>query len=317
MRASRTRRITVLGCLLAALPLPSSSNDPVTSTYGRSQVRVDTRHAQPGGVLGVLVSRGRWESANTLLDGRRGALSRDAGGLFGLVPLALDTLPAEHKLSLYFPGGRRRGGATTLLVPVAPISRRGRPRVLSPDALEKAQSQTALGHGRYLLNAIRSRDLPAYQSGPLVAPVEGAISFPFGGLEDYGITVGPIKDGLMGEHHRGVDYDVAVGTPVKSPGSGVILLARSLVFSGETVVIGHGRGLVSVLSHLSHVSVREGDPVSPGSPVGVAGKTGIGALTTHLCFSVYLHSLNVDPEAVMDQDVWLAARSQQTARNPR
>ena len=73
-------------------------------------------------------------------------------------------------------------------------------------------------------------------------------------------------------------------------------------------MLGHGRGLVSVLSHLSYVSVREGELVIQGSPVGTSGKTGLGALTPHLCFSVYLHSLNVDPEALMDGSLWVTGR---------
>jgi len=299
--------VGVLAVSLASSASPIDAQAVVTRAYGRSMVEVETARAQPGGVFGVMVRNGRWTSANTLLDGRRGALSRDTGALFGLVPLALDTEPAEHKLSLFFPGGRRGGGATSLIVPVTPLARAPRARVLTPEALALASSQTALGHGRFLLNAIRTRDLPAYHTGPLKPPVDAPISFPFGGAEDFGMMMGPVKDGLMGEQHRGVDYDVPVGTLVRAPGAGVVLLARSLVFSGETVVIGHGRGLVSVLSHLSHVTIREGDLVSATTNVGVAGKTGIGALTTHLCFSVYLHSINVDPEALMDSTLWLAA----------
>lgn len=276
----------------------------ITKGYGRAAIDIQTSHANPGGVFAILVRGARWASVNTLLDGRRGSLAIEEGKLFGLVPLALDTEPAEHKLSLFFPGSRGRGGATSLMVPVMGVSRPSRPRTLSQDALAAAATQTALGHGRFLLAAIRTRDLKAYQTGPLRPPVDGPIVFPFGGAEDYGMEMGPVKDGLMGEHHRGVDYDVPAGTTVKAPGSGIILLARSLVFSGETVVIGHGRGLVSVLSHLTHVSVREGDVVNIGTAVGTSGKSGIGALTPHLCFSVYLHSLNVDPEALMDASLW-------------
>ena len=292
-----------------AAPTPSAVPAPpplLSKAYGRTKVEVQTARANPGGVFALLVRGGRWASANTLLDGRRGSIALEAGKLFGLIPLALDTEPAEHKLSLFFPGGRRRGGSVSVMVPVTAVARPTRPRTLSPEALASAASQTALGHGRYLLAAIRTRDLKAYQSGPLRPPVDAPVVFPFGGAEDYGMEMGPAKDGLMGEHHRGIDYDVPAGTTVKAPGSGIILLARSLVFSGETVAIGHGGGLVSVLSHLTHVSVREGDVVNTGTAVGTSGKTGIGALTPHLCFSVYLHSLNVDPEALMDASLWPA-----------
>ena len=289
-------------------PPPALAQAPpplLRSSYGRAVVEVQTARAAPGGVFAVLVRGGRWGSANTLLDGRRGAIFLDDGLLFGLIPVALDTEPAEHKMTLFFPGGRRGGGATSVMVPVTAVARPNRPRALSPDAAASAATQTALGHGRFLLAAIRTRDPKDYHSGPLRPPVDGPIVFPFGGFEDYGTEMGPAKDGLIGEHHRGVDYDVPVGTAVRAPGSGIILLARSLAFSGETVVIGHGRGLVSVLSHLTHVSVREGDVVNVGTAVGTSGKTGLGAITPHLCFSVYLHSLNVDPEALMDGTLWL------------
>ncbi|MBK5255962.1 MAG: M23 family metallopeptidase [Vicinamibacteria bacterium] len=289
-------------------PFAQPASSLLTSAYGRSVVLVETARAQPGGVFGVAVSRNRWASANTLLDGRRASLAREATGLFGLVPVALDTQPAEHKLSIFFPGGRGRGGSTSLTVPVSALVRPGRLRTLSPEALASASSQTALGHGRFLLGAIRTRDLTANHSGPLRPPVDQPLAFPFGGTEDYGMVMGPVKDGLMGEQHRGVDYDVPPGTTVKAPGAGIIILARSLVFSGETVVIGHGGGLVSVLSHLNHVTVAEGDVVAQGAAVGVSGQTGLGALTPHLCFSTYLHSLNVDPAALMDASLWPGVR---------
>lgn len=303
------RRILVAGATLLALvlvgPIAAQIETPVISRpYGRATVEVALSHAQPGGVFGVGVRNARWATANTLLDGRRGAMTGEKGRLFGIIPVALDTTPGEHKLSVFFPGGRRRGGATSLSVPVSATARPGRLRTLAPAAIASASTQAALGHGRFLLGAIRTRDIKAHHTGPLLPPVAQPISFPFGGNEDFSRVMGPIKDGLMGEQHRGVDYEAPPGTTVTAPGAGVVLLARSLLFSGETVVIGHGRGLISVLSHLSYVSVREGEVVAQGATVGTSGKTGIGALTPHVCFSVYLHSLNVDPEALMDATLW-------------
>ena len=318
----RSRALALAAVVLALLAhvgeVAAQTDSPlVTRAYGRAIVDVKVSRAHAGGVLAVGVRNGRWATANTLVDGRRGALTRVAGELFGIVPLALDTAAGDHKLSIYFPGGRRRGGATSVTLPVAPLVRPSRSRPLSPEGVTAIATQAALGHGRFLLAAIRTRDTKAHHTGPLGAPVDGPVAFPFGGQEDYGRVIGPTKDGLMGEHHRGVDYEVPMGTPVKAPGSGVVLLARSLVFSGETVVIGHGNGLVSVLSHLSYVSVREGEMVVTGTAVGTSGKTGLGALTPHVCFSVYLHSLNVDPEALMDATLWPAGVSRPPTESSR
>lgn len=297
--------VALFVALVTDRPVAAQAPGPaIIRAYGRAMVEVALAHAHPGGVFGVGVRNARWATANTLLDGRRGAMTGEKGRLFGVIPVALDTAPGEHKLSLFFPGGRRGGGATSFSVPVSAAARQGRIRPLSPDAVASAATQAALGHGRFLLGAIRTRDIKLYHDGPLRPPVAQPISFPFGGQEDYGRVMGPIKDGLMGEQHRGVDYEVPPGTNVAAPGAGVVLLARSLIFSGETVVIGHGHGLISVMSHLSYVSVREGEVVAQGATVGTSGKTGIGALTPHVCFSVYLHSLNVDPEALMDATLW-------------
>ena len=305
----RSRRILIVGAALLALvsdrPIAAQVQAPaITHPYGRAVVEVALSHARPGGVFGVGVRNARWATANTLLDGRRGALVLERGRLFGIIPVALDTTAGEHKLSLFFPGGRRRGGAASLQVPVAAAVRPHRTRTLTPEGATAATTQAALGHGRFLLGAIRTRDVKTHHNGPLRPPLAQPISFPFGGAEDYGRVMGPVKDGLIGEQHRGVDYEVPPGTVVASPGAGVVLLARSLIFSGETVVIGHGHGLVSVLSHLSYVNVREGEVVAQGTTVGTSGQTGLGAQTPHVCFSVYLHSLNVDPEALMDANLW-------------
>ena len=305
----RCARVLVLAPVLSLLvgetvPAAEPASSVLTRPFRSRRVSVETSRAQPGGVFYVSVARTRWVSANTLFDGRRASLAKQATTLFGLVPVALDTDPGEHKLSIFFPGRSSLRGSTSLNVPVDSLARPNRLRPLTPEALASASTQAALGHGRFLLSAIRTRDLKPLHTGPLRPPVEAPLSFPFGGTEEYGMVMGPVKDGLMGEQHRGVDYDVPPGTAVRAPGAGIIILARSLAFSGETVVIGHSNGLVSVLSHLSHVTVAEGEEVAQGAAVGASGQTGIGSLTPHLCFSVYLHSINVDPVALMDASLW-------------
>jgi murein DD-endopeptidase MepM/ murein hydrolase activator NlpD len=101
-------------------------------------------------------------------------------------------------------------------------------------------------------------------------------------------------DGLSGEFHRGLDYDVPPGTLVRAPAGARVVLARGLVLSGETVVLDHGQGLVSVLFHLSRIDVLEGQEVAAGAPVGLSGDTGI-AETPRVHWGVYLHGVAVDP----------------------
>ena len=101
-------------------------------------------------------------------------------------------------------------------------------------------------------------------------------------------------DAIFGEYHRGLDYDVAPGTPVKAPAAGTVLFAGPLGLSGRTVVVDHGQGLVSVFSHLTDAGVRQGERVDAGGTVGTSGESGIAA-APHLHWAVYLLGVAIDP----------------------
>jgi murein DD-endopeptidase MepM/ murein hydrolase activator NlpD len=101
-------------------------------------------------------------------------------------------------------------------------------------------------------------------------------------------------DALQGEYHRGLDYAVPAGTPVRAPAAGTVLFAGPLALSGETVVIDHGQGVLSVLQHLSRVDARVGDVVAAVAIVGLSGDTGL-APEPMLQWRVYLHGVAVDP----------------------
>jgi murein DD-endopeptidase MepM/ murein hydrolase activator NlpD len=81
---------------------------------------------------------------------------------------------------------------------------------------------------------------------------------------------------------------------VRSPGSGTVLFAGPLVLSGETVVVDHGQGVVSVVQHLSRIHVKAADTVKTGDDLGTSGDTGL-APEPLVQWRVYLHGVAVDP----------------------
>src|SRR5262249_10575325 len=103
-------------------------------------------------------------------------------------------------------------------------------------------------------------------SGRFERPVEGAAVSRFGTRSVFnGEPRGP---------HTGDDFVAATGTPVHVPNAGVVVLAREMYFSGNTVVIDHGLGVYSLLAHLSSFAVAKGDTVQAGQVVGRSGATG-------------------------------------------
>ena len=101
-------------------------------------------------------------------------------------------------------------------------------------------------------------------------------------------------DAIYGEYHRGLDYEVALGTAVEGARGGQVLLSGPLALSGRTVVVDHGHGLLSVFSHLAESGVRQGEWVDAGRTVGTSGDSGIAA-APHLHWAVYLLGVAIDP----------------------
>lgn len=94
--------------------------------------------------------------------------------------------------------------------------------------------------------------------------------------------------------HSGMDIAAASGTPVKATAAGRVLHTDDFFFSGNTVYIDHGAGVISMYAHLSEISVKPGDMLEQGEIVGKVGSTG-RATGPHLHWSVYLNGEAVDP----------------------
>lgn len=103
-----------------------------------------------------------------------------------------------------------------------------------------------------------------------------------------------ILNGQPRSPHAGVDFSVRSGTPVKAPQRGRVVLASALFFSGRTVVLDHGLGLFSFYGHLSTFSVKKGDLVRAGDPLGTVGATG-RATGPHLHWSLRIGEARVNP----------------------
>jgi murein DD-endopeptidase MepM/ murein hydrolase activator NlpD len=123
-------------------------------------------------------------------------------------------------------------------------------------------------------------------SMPFVRPVPDEANSRFGTRS--------VFNGEARRPHGGTDFLSAAGTPVRAPNAGRVAAARELFFTGNTVIIDHGMGVVSLLAHLSSVDVREGEAVSAGQIVGRVGATG-RVTGPHLHWALTVAGARVDP----------------------
>ena len=106
-----------------------------------------------------------------------------------------------------------------------------------------------------------------------------------------------IRNGAM---HDGVDISAPVGTPVLAADSGVVIFSGTLHGYGNTVIIRHDDGYVTVYGHNERNLVNEGDRVERGRQIGAIGRSG-RTTGANLHFEVRRDNLAQDPLAYLPE----------------
>ncbi len=210
----------------------------------------------------------------------------DGFGALGAVPFGAEDsatarLVMEHAdstsdtVSVTLPVGRRR-------VP------RERLRV-APEFAEPPDSLTErIRLEQELVQGVRQRahETPRLWRVPFVRPRSSSVTSGFG--------VARVFNKVLRSRHWGVDFAGQRGDPVRASNRGVVALVADLYFSGTTILIDHGAGLVTGYFHLSRVLVVPGDTVEVGQLIGRVGSSG-RVTRSHLHWFAAYGGITVDP----------------------
>ena len=113
------------------------------------------------------------------------------------------------------------------------------------------------------------------------------------------------------QDHLGYDLATVAHAPVAASNDGVTIMAQYFGIYGNTIVVDHGYGLLSLYGHLSTFNVKEDDPVHPvkrGQTIAQSGETGLAG-GDHLHFSMILQGTQVDAREWWDPH-WIHDRIQ-------
>ena len=105
-----------------------------------------------------------------------------------------------------------------------------------------------------------------------------------------------VYNGEVVDHqtHMGIDLASLEKSPIPAGNAGKVVFADSIGIYGNTVVLDHGFGLLSLYSHLSGIDVESGQVVSKGEIIGRTGITGLAG-GDHLHFGMMIHDTMINP----------------------
>lgn len=118
-------------------------------------------------------------------------------------------------------------------------------------------------------------------------PVDGIITSQTGFRND------PFNGKL--KHHNGLDIAAPSGTPVKPVAAGTVIFSGWKSGYGNTVILDHADGMVTIYAHHSSNSVTEGESVDTGTVIALTGSTG-RSTGPHLHFEAWQGGVNITRE---------------------
>jgi murein DD-endopeptidase MepM/ murein hydrolase activator NlpD len=193
--------------------------------------------------------------------------------------------------TLKVPGGKDTTVASTAKakpVELDPVKTASTPPVEKATPSETLASYTPPKKAEKLIKqAAEDDDVEAPDStgiGKMRWPVRGRVISAFG----------------SGKDGDGIDIAVPEGTPIKAAENGVVIYAgNGLKEFGNTVLVRHEDGLVTVYGHASSLEVTRGQKVKRGQEIAQSGMSG-NADSPRLHFEVREKSAPVDPRTFLE-----------------
>ena len=127
-------------------------------------------------------------------------------------------------------------------------------------------------------------------SGSMIMPVTGTIT------DNFGWRMHPILNKQI--FHNGIDIGAEYGTEIHAAQSGTVISAGWVDGYGNTVMIDHGGGVVTLYGHNQSFAVSAGQTVTQGQVIAYCGSTG-NSTGPHCHFEVLVNDEPVDPNTYL------------------
>jgi len=258
----------------------------------------------PGGVISFTIASGADDRPKVMLEGVPAMVVREGDHWRTIVGIPLSTAPGKVTVEYE----TRAAKAVTRTFDVKPKKYREQrlkvePRVV--DLSPEDQARTAREQP-VIREALATFSETAPSTLRLLPPIPGPRS------SSYGLR--RVFNGQPRNPHTGMDIAAPTGTPIKAPAAGVVVNTGDYFFNGNTVLLDHGQGLVTMYCHMSQIAVKPGDVVNTGDVLGKVGATG-RVTGPHLHWGVTLNRTMVDPALFLPPEP-VAPKTKPVTPNP-
>jgi murein DD-endopeptidase MepM/ murein hydrolase activator NlpD len=238
----------------------------------------------PGGIAAIRLPADA-DPSSVRVEQQRVLITREEGGTYAIVGLALDVKPGMH----YLEAKSREKKPLRLTFEVKDKTyetqhitiedkRKVNPEKRDLERIRREQKQIGA--------ALRHWSNSTAVTLDFLKPVDGPLSSPFGLRRFF--------NEQPRNPHSGLDIAAGEGAPIHAPAPGTVIDTGNFFFNGNTVFIDHGQGLITMYCHMSRIDVKPGQHVATGEVIGAVGKTG-RVTGPHLHWGVSLNNARVDP----------------------
>ena len=152
----------------------------------------------------------------------------------------------------------------------------------------EANALTALIQAQQNKGQASSSATSQYTGGAMAWPVPASHRI----TSPYGYRIHPILK--VKKFHSGIDIGAGSGSSIIAAADGKVTMSKYYGGYGNTVMIDHGGGMVTLYAHCSKLNVSVGQKVSKGQTIALVGSTG-QSTGPHLHFEVRKNGATQNP----------------------